>query len=67
MALIDSFGQLTAQMKDFAAALDAVSDAPLRIIVSGERGQGSDTTEAEAIARGQRIKQVAAMRKALGL
>jgi len=66
MALIDSFGQLTAQMKDFAAALDAVSDAPLRIIVSGERGQGSDTTEAEAIKRGQRQKTLEALREALG-
>lgn len=53
----------TAEWQAFADAINRVAEAPtITVSVAGD-----DRTEADAIKRGQRPEQIAALRKALGL
>jgi hypothetical protein len=65
MPLADAFDQAAAGAARLADALRTITAAPIRIQVAA--GAGSDRDEADAIKRGQRPEQVAALRKALGL
>lgn len=62
--LTDALGKAAAGLKAFADQMAAVSGKPVQIQV---QATGADRAEAEAIKRGQRPEQVAAMKKALGL
>jgi hypothetical protein len=65
MPLADAFDEAAGSVARFAEALRAITATPVRIQVAS--GAGSDRAEADAIKRGQRPEQVAALRKALGL
>jgi hypothetical protein len=64
--LVQALAAATRQLQALAALAQQSATQPIRI-EANLTGGGDDRTEADAIKRGQRPEQVAAIRKALGL